>query len=252
MSLHLTATRTAIGPGLQSSFLASGGVEPYVYSVVPGGAGGTIENGSANPGLYTAPAQANSNPRQAYDTIQVSDGNNDTATLQILVGSPLLLFLDILKTELGLNADHIYLWDQKIMQPTDSGLYVAISVIDSKPFGNTNRPDGSGAGLDAVQSINMLDTLGIDIISRGPAARDRKAEVLLALNSNYAQTQQEANSFKIGQLPAGGQFVNLSEIDGAAIPYRFRINVNLQYFVRLVKGVPYYNDFEPVEVTTEA
>jgi hypothetical protein len=54
-----------------------------------------------------------------------------------------------------------------------------------------------------------------------------------------------------GGLPPGGQFVNLSMIDGDAIPYRFNISVNMQYFVRKVKAVAYFDDFADVEVTTE-
>lgn len=246
--MTLTSTMSAVGPNITSSFLASGGTAPYAYSVLPGGAGGTIDPST---GLYTAPVAANSNPSMAYDTIQAVDNVAVTATSQILVGNALLLFWDILKTELSLADDHIYLWDQKLMQPTDSTLYIAIGVVNSRPFGNTNGPDGSGGGLTSIQSVNMLDEISIDIISRGPEARDRKAEVIMALNSNYAQQQQTANSFNIGQLPAGAQFINLSEVDGAAIPYRFRISVNLQYFVVKSKQVPYFDNYDPVQVTTE-
>lgn len=251
MSLSLSASYTAIGAGLQSSFLGAGGTEPYTYSVLPGGAGGSIENGSTEPGLYTAPSILSSDASKSYDTVQVMDSLGATATLQILVGTPLLLFCDILQRELGLANGRVYLWDQKIMQPTDSGLYIAVGIMSSRTFGNANHPDGSGVGLNAIQSVNVMDLMSIDIISRGPEARDRKTEVILALNSDYAQSQQELNSFRIGQLPAGGQFINLSEIDGAAIPYRFRISANLQYFVRKVKAVPYIDDFAPVTITTE-
>jgi hypothetical protein len=126
-----------------------------------------------------------------------------------------------------------------------------VSVLQCKPFANTNFADGSGSGLDSVQSINMVATLGIDVISRSNEALLRKEEVLMALASDYSQAQQEANSFNIGKLPMGGQFVNLSPVDGAAIPYRFNISVNIQYFKRKVKAVPYFDDFAPVEITTE-
>lgn len=249
MSLALSSSVTAIGPALQTGFLASGGTPAYAYSVLAGGAGGTINSST---GVYHSPVVINTDPAKAYDTIQVTDSLGATATLQILVGNALALFCDIIQNYLGLSNGRVYLWDQKLMQPTDSSLYVAVGIVTSKPFGNTNRLDGSGSGLNAVQSVNMLDTLSLDIISRGPEARDRKGEVILALNSIYAQAQQELNSFKIGQLPAGAQFINLSEIDGAAIPYRFRISVNLQYFVTNVRAAPYYNDFAPVTVTTES
>lgn len=244
-ALALAQTYTAIGPNLTSSFLATGGTPPYVYSVQAGGAGGTIDSAS---GLYTAPARANSNPAQAYDVISVADSASSITRSNILVGTALFLFCDILQTELGLPNDHIYVWDQKIMQPTDAGLYIAVAVLSCKPFGNTNQMDGSG---QSVQSVNMYARLQIDAISRGPDARDRKEEIIAALNSNYAQSQQEANSFYIGKLPPGAQFINLSNPDGAAIPYRFNIAVALQYFVKTTKAVPYYDTFSNAVVMTE-
>lgn len=97
----------------------------------------------------------------------------------------------------------------------------------------------------------MLATLDIDIISRGPEARDRKEEIILALNSIYAQSQQEGNSFYIGKLPPSARFVNLSNIDGAAIPYRFRISVNLQYAFVKSKAIDYFDTFSTVQETIQ-
>ena len=98
----------------------------------------------------------------------------------------------------------------------------------------------------------MLDTLQIDAISRGPAARDNRANILMALNSTYAEQQQEFNSFYIGKLPYGANFNNLSIVDGAAIPYRFQIQVTLQYFVKLVQSVNYYDTFNQPTVITNS
>lgn len=248
MSLALTSSMSAMSPGLSTFFLGSGGTEPYLYEVLPDGAGGMIDDTT---GEYSAPLIANEDPAKSTDIIQVTDADNNTATLPILIGSALLLFCEILQKEMGLNNGRVYLWDQKINQPHDNDLYIAVSEISCKPFANTNFSDGSGLDMNEIQSINMLSVLGIDLISRGPSARDRKAEVLMALNSTYAEQQQEVNSFFVGKLPSGAQFVNLSEIDGAAIPYRYRISVNIQYMVRKVKAIPYFDDFEDAEITTE-
>ncbi len=237
-----------MSPGLTASFLASGGNPPYVYSLVSGGAGGSINSST---GIYTAPAVENADPALSVDTILVTDDDAETATLPMLITSPLGLVCDILQKELGLAPGRVYFWDQKKTEPNDSSLYVVVSVLSAKPFANTIRYDGSGADLDAVQSINMLATLSIDIKSRSNEALRRKEEVLMALASNYARSQQEKNSFFIGKLPPGGQFVNLSIADGPAIPYRFNISVNMQYFVRKLKAVPYFDNFAVPTVTTE-
>jgi hypothetical protein len=235
-------TNRAIRYGMVSYAYASGGSSPYVYSVLPGGAGGTI--GSLT-GLYTAPVTS----ERTEDTIRAVDATtSSSATVSVLVGDPLILFCDIIETELGLANGRVYLWNQKIMQPKDSSLYVAVSEISCKPFGNTNRLNSAG---EAEQSINMQSTLQLDIISRGPSARTRKEEVILALNSNYAQSQQERNGFYIGKISPGTQFVNLSEVDGAAIPNRYSITVQMQYAVRKNKVVPYIDTFSDPTVITD-
>lgn len=248
MILALTQSATAIAAGLTASFLANGGSAPYVYAVLPGGAGGTI---NPTTGVYTAPAAATSDPASAYDTVQVVDNTLATTTAQILVGTPLLLLCEILQKELGLVQGRVYIWDQKIMQPTDSGLYVAVSVPSCRPFGNVNRVASNG-GLESQQFVTMQATVTIDAISRGPAARDQKELIILALGSTYAEQQQEANSFLIGRLPAAGRFINLSEVDGAAIPYRYQISINMQYAVSKSSQVPYFDQFQAAQTTINA
>ncbi len=247
MSLSLNCTSSAMSPRLTASFLASGGVEPYVYAVQPGGAGGSIDSDT---GVYTAPLVMDPDPSKAVDTIVVTDDNGDTAELEILITNALGLVCDIIQRELGLSDGRVYLWDQKIFEPTDSDLYVAVGVLKCKPFGSNVEVDPSGS-LSGIGSVNMQATLTVDVISRGPAARDRKEEIILALGGLYSQSQQEKNSFNIGRLPPGGQFINLSNVDGAAIPYRFQISVNIQYFVTNVKAADYFDDFNnpPAPVT---
>ncbi len=250
MTLTLRQTATAVGAGGFASFGGTGGAEPYAYTVLPSGAGGTID---ITTGDYTAPAAVSSNPRMLYDTIQVEDYAAATATAQILVGTPLLLFCEILQRELGLSAGRVYLWDQKIMQPTDDGLYIAVSVPSCKPFANVNRNVSAGSnpgdGMTQEQFIAMYATVDIDIISRGPAARDRKEEIILALGSNYAQQQQNACGFNVGKLPPNGRFINLSEVDGAAIPYRYRISVAMQYAFQKTQASQYFDTFTVTEDT---
>lgn len=247
MSLVLQGVVTAIGPNLTASYLASGGTEPYTYSVVPGGAGGSIDSD----GIYTSPMTIPQDPAHAYDTILVVDAAAATASRKVLVGDALLLFCEILQQELGLADGRVYLWNQKLFQPQDSSLYIAVSLRNAKPFGNTVSYDPT-TGLVSKQSVNMQATLELNIISRSTEALNRKEEVLMALMSDYAQFQQAANSFSIGRLPPNGQFINLSQIDGAAIPYRFTISINIQYFVTKFKSVDYYDQIQDVPVTVES
>jgi hypothetical protein len=230
-----------MAPNLSVPFGVSGGTAPYTWSVVPGGAGGSI---NASTGEYTSPSGI------GVDVIQVVDSVAASAQYSMTVGYPLMLVCDIIQTSMGLSNGQVYLWDQKINIPTDSQLYVAVGVNYCTPFGNRTRYNSSG-GVNEVQSVNMLANLSIDILSRGPAARDMKEQVLLAFSSTYAEQQMELNSFFIA--PISTDFVNISEIDGAAIPYRFNISANLQYFSTKTNPVSYFDTFtNPPAVTTES
>ncbi len=226
----LSPANLAIKTALSFSFLASGGTPPYTYSVAPGGAGGTINPAT---GLYTSPAGIGA------DTIIATDSLAATANSTVLVGTPLELVCDIIATDMTLPAGRVWLWDQKIMEPKDQSIYIPIRVLSLKSFGNSKLYDGSGPGLDEVKSTNMVATLSIDVKSRDYSAVLRKEEILQALASTYADQQMELNSFRVFNIPQS--FSDLSELDGAAIPYRFNIVVNLQFFVSKITAVPYYS-----------
>jgi len=236
-ALTLLQNISLIALNTSTPFAGSGGTPPYTYSVLGGGAGGTIDPST---GLYTAPSVSGS------DTIHVVDSLSATAQATISVGNALQLFCDVLQTEMGLANGQVYLWDQKINIPTDSQLYIAVGVTTCKPFSNSYYTMSNG---NSLQAVNMQAMLSVDILSRGPDARDRKEEIIMALSGTYAQQQQEANNFYIGKISTG--FTNLSEIDGAAIPYRFNIAVALMYTTSKVKTSEYYDSFPTFTTITD-
>lgn len=247
MAISLRQSATAIGLGRTAVFTASLGTAPYVYSLVSGGAGGTINSAT---GVYTAP----NNPTEfkSEQTIRVTDATAQTTTLKIIVGRPPILFCEILQNQMGLANGRVYLWDQKIKSPTDSGIFIAVSMPIVKPYANIRRPSPQQYTMEADQSLNVMAVMDLDICSRDISAFMRKEEVLLALNSTYSLEQQENYGFSIAQLPAYPMFKNLSEIDGAAIPYRYRISVNMNYLYTVTKETDFYDDFSEVEIIEEA
>ena len=238
MTMLLAQSATAIAPSLQAFFTASGGTAPYTYALLPGGAGGSIDPSS---GIYTGPNAVASDPRQLYDIAQATDADGQTAQARILVGNVEMLFCEILQNQLNLAQGRVYLWNQKILQPTDSGIYIAVSVMNPKPFGSSNYVNSSG---NEVQTVSMGATFDIDAISRGPEARDRKEEIVLAMASIYSRQQQQANSFYIARLPHHAGFINLSEVDGAAIPYRYRISISVMYKITKIISTEFYDSFQ--------
>ena len=239
MSLTILQNLTAIGLNQTTYISVSGGVLPYTYSIVSGGAGGTIDG----LGKYTAPSTS------GIDTIKVTDSTPITpltSTTTIKVLGPLELVCDIIEKELGLPSGRTYIWDQKIMEPKDFGLYVIIRILSEKPFSNTRRLNADGTSV--TQSTNIKSTLQIDIKSRGTDARLRKEEVVMALNSIYSQQQQVANSFLIA--PLVSQINTINTEDGTAIPYHFSFDCTIQYFKQKIKTIAYFDTFEPVSVLT--
>ncbi len=227
MSLTLAPAKSALALGLTQPFGGLGGVEPYEYALIEGV--GSIDSAT---GLYS------SGNVLGEATVGVTDATGATAEADILVGTPLELFCDVIQNELNLEPGRTYLWDQEIRAPSDQGLFVAVGVLSCKPFSNIRRYDANG---NSVQSTHFNAMLDVSIISKGPEARDRKEEVILALNSHYSEAQQELNSFRI--FPLSSAFVNLSQAEGAAIPYRFVISCALQYQVTKTKAAPYYDTF---------
>lgn len=226
-------------------FLGQGGIGPYTYAVRINGAGGTI---NPSTGLYTAPASLPP-AAQAYDTVVVTDSTSPTplvtSSAPVLVGSVYQLICDIIANQMGLNPNRVLLYDQKIFQTIDSGLWIALRVLKTKPFGNNVQYDTFG---NSIQTVNTQATLDIHIISRSTEALLRKEEVLMALRSQYAESQMELNCFWIGPTPVG--FVDLSQIDGAAIPYHFVMTINTQFTISKTIASPYYDSFQAPEVYT--
>jgi hypothetical protein len=242
-TLTLSQNFTACGAGANFiQFMAQGGTAPYIFEVLPNGAGGSINSSTGN---YIAPNPPSSSPNGAYDVIQVTDNTTpipQIATTSILVAYTVGLIGDIIQTQMGLANGRVYEWNQKLFAPIDYDLYVILTQQSCKPFGNVNSALASN-GSQVQQFVSMYSVIDIDIISRGPAARDQKELIEIALNSVYSQQQQQAFAFNIGKLPISNGFINLSNIDGSAIPYRYKISHAIQYFIAQINSVPYYNTF---------
>lgn len=237
--MQLRQNFTAIGKRMTARFLATGGVAPYTYAVLPDStAGGSIDvNGVYTPSTY------------GRATIRATDSLNVTATAIVRVMPVLQLVCDIIQTEMSLPNGHVYIFDQKYKIPTNSELYISVGEVTPQPYANINKMDHGGAGLKEVQSINVRSSLMIDIMSRNDSALLRKNEILMAFKSNYAQQQMMANGFQISIL--SDTFNNLQELEGAAIPFRYNITVGLMYTDVKEKEVSYYDEFESEIITNQ-
>lgn len=242
MALSVIQNSTAIARNLVAQFKGVGGTPPYSYAVLPDGPGGVIDPLT---GFYTSPNFT------GKEVIQVTDSAIVPAvvTTSILVCTVQQLVCEIIQKQMYLDDGRVFMFDQKIPQPKDEKIFVVVQTLLSKPFGNKSEFLTDDPGMVEVQTVNMYENLSIDIKSRGPDARDRKEEIIMALRSTYAKQQMAANSFYIAAI--SNSFLNLSELDGAAIPYRFNISVAVQYMVTKSRAVPFFDTFQAPAVTTE-
>jgi hypothetical protein len=246
--ITIAQNKTAMVPGGTASFLADGGTAPYIYQVLPNGAGGTIDPLT---GIYSAPAGVSVVPTEQYDVIQATDIFGAQGTTQILIGTPLDMLLDIIQTQIGLDPDHIYYYNEKGFMPTDEQLFIVLKIVNVKAYSNRRYSTGIGSGWDtSAQTLNSGALIDINIMSRSRSAILQKEQVLMALNSQYSQTQQQANGFKLPKIPMG--FVDLSEQDGSAMLNRFVLSAMVLYSTTFSQANDYFDTFQVPQLVTQS
>lgn len=237
----------AIAPNIETMFGQVGAVGSFTFSILPNGAGGTIDSAT---GLYKAPQLTNYNPKKFIDTIQVEDSLGTTATATIMVLPAIGLLAHIIQVEMGLSESQVQLYQQKFNVPNDSNVYVAVGMLTQKPFGSSKTYKDIGSGLNEVVSTMWKCIAWVEIYSSTNLAFLRKEEIAAAIFSTYSEQIQEANNFKIAKMPS--QFTNISSADGPGVPYRFNISVNLSYTVSKEKPVPYFDQYEFATINVES
>lgn len=169
-------------------------------------------------------------------------GNAADSTISFgSVPHPISDVLDIIRHEMLLQTDQVFLWQKNFDAPMDLRLYVAVRVGNIKPFSNQSQTVATSKGMQENQAMNLQAQLVIDIFSRDIGALLRKEEVFMALRSNYSQGKQHAGGFYIAPLPTS--FVDLSGLERSAIPYRFTAQVALHYKITKASQVDYYSSF---------
>ena len=161
---------------------------------------------------------------------------------------PLKVIADILQTKLGLKAGRVMLYNQKYNIPKDDKIFIMVGEEDNDVYAaSTNTMDTpDGSGYEERNDVLVRATAVIDVLSAGPEARERKHEVIMALNSIYSQQMQELNSLRIANLPVG--FVNTSDLEASQMLNRFTIKFNILYRKSNKNSVDYYDTFKTAVV----
>jgi hypothetical protein len=153
--------------------------------------------------------------------------------------------VDLLRAGMRLDDDHCVAYNQMIPIPPDRGIFVAVGILDSKPWaGSLSYRDASTAeepALDEIQTNNYRDVVSIHIMSQNNDARNRRDEVVFSLTGTRAAQRQEANGFLIGKLPVG--FVDSSITEGAERLNRFTVTFAVLYAKARRGAVEFFDSF---------
>lgn len=156
------------------------------------------------------------------------------------------LIVNILAEEMQLSAGQIWIRYQNRAIPPTPGLFVVVGMVDSQIMGNTTSLTFENSLPHQISEVMARETIQIDIMSRDSTALTRRAEVVMALQSFYAQQQMELNNFKIARIPQS--FLNTSDAEGGSNLNRYSISVPcIVWYRKDVKLASplgdYYDDF---------
>jgi len=165
------------------------------------------------------------------------------------MAEPIKCICNILQTQLGLQNGQIWVYNQKRDIPNDFGTYYVVTYNGQRIIGNVRREFVTVDGMKEYQSVHSLASYSIDILSRSNTVRDARDQVLMALNSTYAQQIQESRGFQIAR--NSFQVTNTSELEGTAQLNRYTISFNVTYMSETTRSIDYFDTFSK-KVITEA
>jgi len=165
--------------------------------------------------------------------------------------------VDILTKEMNLETDHIWIWSQNRKLPDNAkGLYCTVGVINSRVVSAKSIMEDveveGGSESQEVQEIYEFCDVQIDLMSYDNQARDRRSEIIMALNSFYAQNLMEKEQFRIYEIPHN--LVNMSHLFGGSQINVWSVVITCDILTRKKKDTDYYDKFRinTKEVPAEA
>jgi hypothetical protein len=134
-----------------------------------------------------------------------------------------------------LEADQIWIYNQRRNIPTSGGLFVSVHRIGVKPYGNNTKHNGNSV----TSSQMMQEVIQIQLFSHDLSAVNRLPEAMAALGSPYSDYVQGRDGFRIGKVPVA--VTDLSGLEGAGLLYRTAITVNVLTSYEQVAGATFFD-----------
>lgn len=155
------------------------------------------------------------------------------------------VIVDILRTKMNLTDSQVFIRDQNKLIHNNTGLSVVVGMVDSQVLSVVNTTSPTYDGMEEVIQVVMRENIQIDIFSRSTEALFRRAEILIALRSEYSEQKQEEHGFSIFAIPMS--FTNTSSAEGGSYINRFTLIVACHTMTRsddaLNAPEDYYDDF---------
>lgn len=152
------------------------------------------------------------------------------------------VIVDILKTEMVLDSQAIWLREQNKVIPNDQKMYIAVGLVSAHTLSNiTELKKISDAVEVEVNHVQQKEAIQIDIFSYDNEALLRNWEVIAALQSFYSQRRQEENNFKIFRIPQS--FLDTSATEGGSTLKKYSITINCLVWYRKQKSGDYFDSF---------
>lgn len=162
---------------------------------------------------------------------------------------PIKYICDIIKHELNLSDNQIWIYNQKRDIPNDLGVYLVVNYVGQRIIANVMKQYIENDKLMEYQSVHSLANYSIDVFSRSSGARQIRDLAAMALHSTYSQQIQEAHGFNIAR--NSFQVTNTSDVEGTAELNRYSISFNVTYMSETSKPIDYYDTFTKEVITEE-
>ena len=148
--------------------------------------------------------------------------------------------VDIIRKEMGLDQQHIWIQAQnRKIPPNSNDLYVVVGTVDFLPI--SSKSYYLSESDKERQILYGRANVQVDIFSRSNEARNRRGEILMALNSFYSKEVQDSKQFRIFELPS--TFINLSGLAGGSDINRFTMRFYAMIAESKDKSSDYYDTF---------
>lgn len=155
--------------------------------------------------------------------------------------------VQIIQNQMALPNGNIWIASQNRKIPTNSNdLFCIIGTVNFRPISSKSR--FNDITLQEEQTVYGRADVQIDLMSRSNEARERRFEILMALNSFYSKNIQDANCFRIFELPR--DFINTSGLQGGSDINRFTLIIPTMVSQTKIISADYYDTFSG-EIMTE-